>query len=101
MILFNFTVVNPRGKEKYKLFLNKNIRITKNKTFTIECYRFFYNLLELNIDLRWYGHDHAGFKFEFNVLGLNFAISLCDNRHWDYINNCWEKHEHTNCETGR
>lgn len=99
MIILNCLIANPWQKEKYKLFVNKHFRVTKNKTFEIECYRYFYNLFELTIDLRWFGHDHAGFKFELNILGLNLGISLCDNRHWDHKNNCWEKNndEHTNC----
>lgn len=35
--------------------------------------------------------DHAGFRFYVEIFRLNFEVSIYDNRHWDYVNDCWEK----------
>lgn len=37
--------------------------------------------------------DHAGFGFDFDLLGYGIDFRFYDHRHWDYENNCWEVYE--------
>lgn len=34
--------------------------------------------------------DHAGFRFNLNIFGLDFEYDNKDIRHWDYDNDTWE-----------
>lgn len=64
--------------------------ITNNKSVEIEIIRSNYHLFKIEIDLSFTGKDHAGFRVEFAILGLQFNLYFYDNRHWDYKNSCWE-----------
>lgn len=70
-------------------------KISKNKYWEIQCefptklsdwFRF---EIELNSKC-----DHAGFRFEFELLKLfYFHLWIYDHRHWDYDNNKWEVYD--------
>lgn len=70
-------------------------KISKNKSWEVQC--------ELPTDLSdWFRIeisqtskcDHAGFRFEFELLKLfYFHLWIYDNRHWDYDNDKWEVYE--------
>ena len=51
-----------------------------------------FNLLELNINKNKKS-DHAGFRFNMNILGLNFDYTYYDIRHWNYDEDDWEKYD--------
>ena len=34
--------------------------------------------------------DHAGLQIEFGLFGYECEFRICDTRHWDYSNKCWE-----------
>jgi hypothetical protein len=37
--------------------------------------------------------DHAGFEFDFGLLGWSVEYRFYDSRHWNYENDCWETYE--------
>lgn len=63
-----------------------NSTFTKQTMFYIDVLK----LLTLNIS-NSRNQDHAGFRIELNVLGMNFDYSYYDERHWDDENNKWEE----------
>jgi hypothetical protein len=91
MIHINFTIENPFKGSNFTDIWAKAIRVTKNKTLELQIYRYGVNVFELGLRLTFSGSDHAGPSFELGIFGWYFTISLPDNRHWDYENNCWEK----------
>lgn len=51
-----------------------------------------WNLFEIYFGLT--NHcDHAGLKFNFEILGLCFSFNIYDRRHWNYETNTWEIHK--------
>jgi len=93
VISFRFSVANPFKHESFKDYWQKDISISKNKTFEIGFYRYAWDLFELSVDLRWAGSDHAGPSFEINLLGYTARIGISDNRHWNSTTNSWETHD--------
>jgi hypothetical protein len=66
-------------------------RLSTNKTFEVQLSYFgFEHIFSFEIALNWtFKQDHAGPSFRLTIFGLDFNISVNDNRHWDYDNNCW------------
>lgn len=97
MFYFNFGINNPwSGDGAGRDYLCKTIQLTKNKSFEIQIANFTsYKFFDLTIDARWVGSDHAGLKFELDVVGFFFAVQIYDHRHWDYETNTWEVYEET------
>lgn len=50
-------------------------------------------LFEAEIDLRWFGHDHAGPKLALTLFGLYACIQVYDGRHWNHDANRWERYD--------
>jgi hypothetical protein len=92
MIRFSFGVANWRPPCEFKNIYNRAWAVSQNRTLEIQFDRYDYELLGIDCDLRWRGGDHAGPKFEINILGWCFRISLPDNRHWDCETDDWELH---------
>lgn len=64
--------------------------ITKNKYVEFEISKSNWYLFKIDIDLSFRGKDHAGFRFEFVILGLEVSLHFYDSRHWDYKTSYWE-----------
>lgn len=93
--------VHPIGEFKslemsirFKIF-----KLSKFFDFDIQlfgiCYYLFINintfgLLDFHISYNNKG-DHAGFRFNIGILGLCFEFNICDIRHWNFDQECWEK----------
>jgi hypothetical protein len=90
MIKVNIHIENPLRKEKWKSLLERSYNVSKNKALEIQFFRYYYYLFIFELDLAWRGSDHAGPRFEFGFLGLNFMINLYDKRHWNHFENTWE-----------
>ena len=63
----------------------KNITITKNKSFEFQLTKWenwtnYFNFC-LTFNRR---QDHAGLRFDIEILGLNLRTQIYDHRHWDY-----------------
>lgn len=95
-----------------KYFFNKYWNVTKHKVFEVEGYLSkpfwrLYSYLSIdgecvgfdvdlcNIFAIWFKairkQDHAGVKLRFAIFSYQLSLSLYDNRHWDYDNDCWEE----------
>lgn len=93
MINFSFRIANPFKHTSFQSIWQQDISITKNKTLELGFYRYAWDLFELSIDLRWWGHDHAGPSFEINIFGYAFRLGVCDTRHWDHEKDDWCSHD--------
>lgn len=77
------------------------LQISKNKTFEYQHEIFDeHSSNPFHFDIKWSAKtDHAGFGLHLSVYKLFWIdISICDNRHWDYDNNCWKKYDSTNVD---
>lgn len=90
MIYCVFNIANPFKHSQFKNYWQRDIAISKNKTFEIGFYRYAWNFFEFQIDLRWKGRDHAGPSVEIGIFGYTARIGLSDNRHWNSTANAWE-----------
>lgn len=102
--MFNliFQVKNPfKVKGDYKSLYEKIYNLSANKGFEFQISKYNYFLIECQIDISIKGSDHAGPEINFGILGLCCRAKLYDKRHWDYINNKWEKYEDIDSKTNR
>lgn len=92
MIYYNFSIRNPWWKNRFEsLLVNTFNTPWKNKFFEIQfvkCNDLFSKEFEWTIK-----QDHAGVRLELGLIGYKAAFNFYDNRHWDYENNCWQKHD--------
>lgn len=93
MISFSFSIANPFKHKPFKDYWQRDISLTKNKTFEIGFYRYAWNLFEFQIDTRWRGRDHAGPSIELGIFGYTGRIGISDNRHWNSQTNDWQKYD--------
>lgn len=96
MIRLSFGIANWRRPCEFRNIYNRSWAVSKTRTLEIQFDRYDYELMGLSFDLCWRGGDHAGPKFEINILGWCFGISLPDNRHWDYEKDNWSQHGQSN-----
>jgi len=90
MIYCSFNIANPFRHEPFKDYWQRDIPVSKNKTLEIGFYRYAWNLFELQLDLRFWGRDHAGPSLEIGIFGYTARLGISDNRHWDNTANTWE-----------
>jgi len=86
-------IENPWSKGLFKNMWFKVFRLTTNKSLEIQVYKCSWELFGLLFSTKWRGEDHIGPFVEFTLFTYTTVIKLCDNRHWDYINNRWEPKE--------
>lgn len=94
MINFNLQIANPWFKPNDDFdnrdFYWNDRKITTNKNLEIQISRFrATDIIDIGLDLRWWGHDHAGPELDINVFGYMFNIKIYDNRHWNWDENRW------------
>lgn len=76
---------------KAKHFVAKSFAITKNKTLEIQITQWS-NIFQIGLNLGWTRKcDHAGIRFNIEILGFYVGIEFTDNRHWDYTTNTFEE----------
>ena len=93
MINFRLAIANPFKHPPFKDYWQRDLVITKNKIFEIGFYRYAWDLFELALDLRWQGTDHAGPSLEIGILGYTARVGISDKRHWDSIENDWQRYD--------
>ena len=55
---------------------------------------FLINLLGNQLSITWdFKCDHAGIHIMFQTWTGMINFELCDARHWDYDNNCWQTYD--------
>lgn len=97
MFKLSFTIANPfkRREGFFKHFSkDKSRRLSKNKSFEWQIAQWeMNNLFDFDLNLIWWGRDHAGPELMIEVFGLMVCIKIYDYRHWAYIANTWEEYE--------
>lgn len=91
MIYINCKLNNMWAKTNFKNLYNATGRIVSNKYWEFEIVRDCTNLIGVEIDTHWRGHDHAGFRFGIVFLCHSLQFAIYDNRHWDYETRNWDK----------
>lgn len=71
-----------------KVFVKK---ITKNKCLELQLWNDSGNITNIiNVNFTWsIRTDHAGFRFNFELLSFMFEFNIYDTRHWDNEKNCY------------
>lgn len=92
-LLFNIT--NPfrsflKNFWRYRWYWDK--KLSSHKWFEIEAFIDGEHLIELQLDLRFRGRDHAGPSIELVLFCLAINLKIYDHRHWNYKANRWENH---------
>ncbi len=95
MIYFKFRIANPWFKsnedQQNRDYYWKDIKLSKNKNFEIQISKFEADdLLDIGVDLQWWGKDHAGPELDLNFFGYMFNVKIYDSRHWNYEKNRWQ-----------
>jgi hypothetical protein len=62
----------------------------KNKFWEIQYNKNTNTFFCIDLNIRFSGVDHAGPRFEFNILGFEGIFTIYDCRHWDNKNNKWQ-----------
>jgi hypothetical protein len=89
----------PNGTNTAHDYYWKDVRLSSNKNFEIQISKFQAdNLLDIAIDLQWWGRDHAGPELDINVFGYMFNVKIYDSRHWNYDENRWMTDEEAKAE---
>lgn len=95
MIFFHFSIQNPfKPKAKAsKTYLLFDTDLSKNKNLQVEFTKMSQclDILDITLDLRWYGIDHAGPRFDLSIGRFMFSINLYDARHWDDRKHTWHE----------
>lgn len=93
MIHFKFGLFNPFSKTKFDpcFGFNKHGKLSKYKSWEIE-YERTNVIINFGFELS-VRRSHAGISLWVGLLGHSVSFEICDDRHWDYDNNCWEVYE--------
>jgi hypothetical protein len=96
MIYFNLKLDNPWYKQRQYVtddFLFKHWQLGKHKNLELQIsYWGMQTFAGLELDTRWCGHDHAGFRLNIELMGCMISMQLYDSRHWNYEEARWESH---------
>jgi len=91
MIRFNFTLMSfgrDIGETGFDWCFDK--KLSENKSFEIQISKFAISeLLNVSLDLHWWGTDHAGPELYIHLLGLYLGIKVYDHRHWNWEEGRW------------
>ena len=89
MISLQFSISNPWGWRGFKNIFCRAWPLSTNKNLEFQITRYDHTLIELGLDINWWGQDHAGPRLEIGLLGYYLHISFYDSRHWNRSNNGW------------
>jgi len=84
-----------KQKEEFKNYFCYTKQLTRHKSFELEFTKHTFTFLELEIDLRTRGRDHAGVHVGGCLFGYTLSVRIYDHRHWDYENNKWQTYTST------
>jgi len=73
----------------------KKLCWTDDRAWEMEVYRDRQQWLNIELDLKFAGRDHAGPVIDLCLAGFGFRMSWPNRRHWDYKNNCWKRDDYT------
>lgn len=92
MIDFSIRVSNPFANGSQKFLFFKSEKITENKSWEFQFDRDPQTIIDARFWFRTKGCHH-GFGFSFGLVGFWMNFEVYDNRHFDYLNNCWKESE--------
>lgn len=95
MLNIGLSLENPFKKNSVAtaqdwLCYDRTIMPHKSLEIQISRWSSMHRLLDIDIDTRIRGHDHAGPRLYIDILGFFISIQIYDHRHWDYDNDRWE-----------
>ena len=90
MITFRLGFINPFKAESFISFYTWTGAITKHKFWEVQVSHYAREWLAIELDLGWFGKDHAGPRVELNLFGYTITAQIYDHRHWDDYRNSWE-----------
>lgn len=86
-----FEINNPwKTKSDFSNIYCFNKQIADTKSFEFEVFKNSTCLIEVQLDFRLKGRDHAGISATIILFGFGFGARIYDHRHWDYEKNTWE-----------
>jgi|APGre2960657444_1045066.scaffolds.fasta_scaffold45153_2 hypothetical protein len=89
MINLNFSIEYPFS-DRFKILASTSKMLTQHKAVEANIYGTA-NIIKLLLTYS-IRQDHAGIRIEFGLFGYECELYIYDTRHWDYENNCWNKH---------
>lgn len=104
MIFFKFVISNPWHKSNdkpQKDYIVKEWIVSKNKFVDIQLTKWnsMSDVIDINLDLRWFGMDHAGPEFRISLFNFFFNIALRDMRHWNWDEGRFQTYEEAVAES--
>lgn len=91
MINFSFSLISPFSNRFSSFYEKSGKTWIPHKFWEFNVYK-----TSCLIDFRisyTVKDDHAGFEAFIGLFGWSVEFRFCDDRHWDYENNCWETYE--------
>ena len=91
MIHLSFVLINPFSTQFENVYEKSGKTFIPHKFWEFGIYKdnsIFKGSFKFSIR-----EDHAGFEFDFGLLGWDIIFMIYDNRHWDYESDCWETYE--------
>lgn len=88
-----FCIKRTNPIEDFKSFFSLHGKISKNKYWEIESYRYNWYWIDLEFEWKWYGYDHAGIELGIGILGYYILLKLYDHRHWNTELNDWTTYD--------
>lgn len=103
MIYFRFNIDWPWPRTLAKNqtdYIEFDKLVTTNKALSIQLSKScnFYTIFGITIDTQMAGQDHAGLKFELELLSFFFIINFYDRRHWNWEDRRWQTDEEAQAE---
>lgn len=86
-------IANPWAKESFDSVFERSGTISKNKFWEFQIYRYNQTLACVSLIFNPRRKDHGGLEMEIGIFKYTINFKIIDSRHWDYTNDCWEKHE--------
>jgi hypothetical protein len=103
MISLGFSIGNPWHREKDQGlgidYIAEEWLVTSQKILSLQLTRWgMANLASFDLDLTWFGRDHAGPELTIELLGFMFHVSLQDTRHWNHDEGRFQTYEEAKAE---
>ena len=91
MLHLSFDLINPFAADVFENIWARSRQISEWKALEGQFYFYPPSAITFSLDLRWFGHDHAGPSIEFGIMGWTVTLKMYDIRHWDDYRNCWSR----------
>lgn len=89
MLYFKCKLTNLWTKNNFKNLFSSTGHLFGHKYWEFQILRDYTDLLGLEINTHYRGHDHAGFSITVTVLCHSVEFLVYDHRHWNFDTNTW------------